>query len=105
MGVKQTTVELGFLHQHEIPLLGASRREGTKVVCFKVAMLEQFQMLMDQEPVHQCQSGKEGDNQVDNDGQTEEDLTPDGHVRADPKEKRLFAQFLLHFILLNMSTP
>jgi hypothetical protein len=27
------------------------------------------------------------------------------HVRADPKEKRLFPQFLLHFILLNMSTP
>jgi hypothetical protein len=58
MGVEQTTVELGFLDQHEIPLLGDSRREGTKVVCFKVAMLEQFQMLMDQEPVRQCQSGK-----------------------------------------------
>jgi hypothetical protein len=30
---------------------------------------------------------KEGDNQVDNDGQIEEDLTLDGHVRADPKEE------------------
>ncbi len=32
---------------------------------------------------------EEGDNQVDNYGQVEEDLTPDGHVRADPKEEWL----------------
>ena len=28
-------------------------------------------------------------NQVDNDSQVEENLTPDGHVRADPKEEWL----------------
>ncbi len=44
---------------------------------------------------------EEGDNQVDNDGQVEEDLTPDGHVRADPKEERLSSSFQLSFHLVN----
>jgi hypothetical protein len=49
---------------------------------------------------------KDGDNQVDNDGQIEEDLTPDGQVRAVPEGERLSAQFLVPFHLSNISpTP